>query len=309
MRFLVTGGGGFLGSHIVEMLLEAGHEVVVLDRVCPGKIRHLMDKVEYVCGDIKCLEDCRRAVRDVEVIIHLAALINVDHSRKEPIEFYEVNTRGTMNILTAALHEPSVEKFVYMSTAEVYGSSDTTLDETSLCDPRSPYAASKYAAERYCLSYYHTYGIPEITVVRGFNMYGPRQAHGGKGAVIAIFTTLALMGRSPIVFGSGEQRRDYVYVEDEARGVIAAATTMGLGGEIINLATGRTVSINEIAKAVLKETGSTEPIEYSEGRPGELLNSRGDASKAKRLLSWEPTVDFREGLHRSVEYFRKGEIE
>ena len=304
MRILVTGGGGFLGSYIVEQLLDAYHDVVVLDRVCPGKVKHRMDEVEYVYGDVRRLEDCVRAVRDVDAVIHLAALINVDHSIKDPMDFYEVNTRGTMNLLEAGRVEPFLEKFVYMSTAEVYGTSDFLLKETDLCCPRSPYAASKYAAERYCLSYYHTYGVPETTIIRGFNLYGPRQTYGAKGAVIAIFTTLALMGKSPVIFGDGTQSRDYVYVEDTARGVIQATLTKGLGGEIINLASGKSVTINELAEGVMKRVGSTELIEHTDARPGEVYKSCGDPSKAERLLGWRTEVDFEEGLGRTVDYFK-----
>ena len=304
MKILVTGGAGFLGSHICDMLLKTGHEVSVLDRMCPGKVGHLIDEIGFVCGDLRKIEDCREAVRDVDAIIHLAALINVDHSIREPLEFYETNVRGTMNLLEAARHEPSVKKLVYMSTAEVYGSSEGLLKETALCDTRSPYAASKYAGERYCLSYHYTYDEPEITIIRGFNMYGPRQSYGSKGAVIAIFTTLALMGKPPVIFGSGEQCRDYVYVKDMARGVIEATMLEGLGGEIINLASGKTVTVNDIAKTVLELTGSKHEIDYASARPGELFKSCGDADKARRLLGWAPEVGFYEGLQDTVEYFK-----
>lgn len=305
MKILVTGGAGFLGSHIVEMLLARGHEVRILDRLRPGKIIHLIDRIELVYGNIRQFDDCVEAVKDVDAIIHLAALINVDHSIREPREFYETNVRGTMNVLEAARIEPSVKKLVYMSTCEVYGSSEGVLNEAALCDPRSPYASSKYAGERYCLSYYHTYGEPEITIIRGFNMYGPRQSYGAKGAVIAIFTTLALMGKSLVVFGSGEQCRDYVYVKDTARGVIEAALTMGLGGEIINLASGKTVTVNEIAEAIVEITGADVEIEYAPGRPGELFKSYGNSDKARQLLGWAPAVGFYEGLQTTVEYFKK----
>ncbi len=305
MKVLVTGGAGFLGSHIVEMLLDMGHEVRIIDRWRPGKVIHLVDRIDLMCGNIKQLEDCREAVKNVDAIIHLAALINVDHSIQDPLEFYETNVRGTMNLLEAARHEPSVKKLVYMSTAEVYGSSEELLKETSLCDARSPYAASKYAGERYCLSYYHTYGKFDITIIRGFNMYGPRQSYGAKGAVIAIFTTLALMGKNLIVFGDGEQRRDYVYVKDTARGVIEATLTEGLGGEIINLASGHTVTINEIAEAVLEITKADVEIEHALARSGEVFKSCGDPAKAWTLLNgWEPEVSFHEGLLETVEYFK-----
>jgi len=306
VKVLVTGGAGFVGSHVVERLLELGHEVlVVFDKTKPGKISHLIDEVNFVHGDIRRLEDCRQAVRDVDVVIHLAALINVDHSIQDPLAFYETNVRGTMNLLEAVRLEPSVKKFVYMSTAEVYGNKlDGLLSETDLCDARSPYASSKYAGERYCLSYHYTYGVPEITIIRGFNIYGPRQTYGAKGAVIAIFIGLSLMGKPPVIYGTGEQRRDYVYVKDMAEGIVKVALTLGLGGEIINLSSGQTVSVNEIAEAVLMTTDSKLRPERIDARPGEVMRSCGDARKAWRLLGWRDKTSFIDGLKETVEYFR-----
>ena len=306
MKVLVTGGAGFIGSHVVERLLELGHEVVVvLDKVCPGNVWHLGNEIKLVKGDIRNFEDCREAVKGVDTIIHLAALIHVDRSIQEPLEFYETNVRGTMNLLEAVRHEPSVKKFVYMSTAEVYGNIPWGLfKETDLCDARSPYAASKYAGERYCLSYYHTYGVPEITIIRGFNTFGPRQRYGSKGAVIAIFIVSVLMGKPPVIYGTGEQRRDYVYVRDMAKGIVKAALTPGLGGKIINLASGWTQSINEIAEEVLKVTDSKLKPERINARPGEVMRSCGDARKAFLLLGWRPETSFANGLQETVEYFR-----
>jgi len=306
VKVLVTGGGGFIGSHVVERLLKLGHDVVVvLDKADPDKVLHLGDRVKFVKGDIRRPEDCREAVKGIDAIIHLAARIHVDLSIHAPLEFYETNVRGTMNLLEAVRHNSSVKKFVYMSTAEVYGNrSHGLLKETDLCDARSPYAASKYAGERYCLSYYYTYGAPDITIVRGFNTFGPRQRYGSKGAVIATFIMNVLSGNPPVIYGTGEQRRDYVYVKDMARGIVEASLMPGLGGEIINLASGMTISINEIAKAVLMVTESELKPRRIDARPGEVMRSCGDAIKARYLLGWQTETSFIDGLRETVECFR-----
>lgn len=307
MKVLVTGGAGFIGSHVIERLLSLDHDVVttIIDIDKPGKVDHLLEEIDFMEGDIRHYDDCVRAVRGVDCIIHLAALINVDHSIQVPLDFYETNVRGTMNLLEAVRNEPSVKKFVYMSTCEVYGNKlEGQLKETGLCDPRSPYAASKYAAERYCLSYYHTYKKPEITIVRGFNTFGPRQSYGVRGAVIAIFVTNVLNGIAPTIFGSGNQQRDYVPVGDMARGIVSAVLTRDLGGEIINLASGKSISINEIATTVLQLLGSVQKPNYIHSRAGEVMRSCGDPSKAKELLDWEVKKNFLEGLKDTIEYFR-----
>lgn len=306
MKILVTGGAGFIGSHVVERLLELSHQVVVLDMNKPGKVGHLLDRVELIEGDITRLKDCFEAVKGVDAVIHMAALIHVGHSIKTPIPFYETNVRGTMNLLEAVRNTPSVKKFTYMSTFECYGNvPQGKADETYLCDARSPYAASKYAAERYCLSWYATYGKPEVTIIRGANTYGPRQTYGAKGAVVAIFITKALRGEAPTIFGDGSQSRDFVYVKDMAKGIVDATLTLGLGGEIINLCSGKTVTVKEIALSVLRLTGfKLKPI-YGEPRLGENMRSCGDPSKAWMLMKWKPETDFLHGLTETIKHYRE----
>ena len=307
MKVLVTGGAGFIGSHVVERLLDLGHmaTIAVLDIDRPGKVEHLSGKINFVEGDIRNYDDCVEAVEGADAVVHMATLINVGHSIRDPLAFYETNVRGTMNLLEAVRNEPSVQKFVYMSSVEVYGTiPEGRLKETGLCDPRSPYAASKYAAERYCLSHYYTYRKPEITVVRGSNTFGPRQAYGARGAVFAIFITNVLKREPPIIFGSGEQQRDYLYVKDMARGIVDVTLARGLGGEIINLASGETISVNEIADAVLDLTNSNLRPRYVRSRLGEVMRSCGDSSKAKKLVDWEAKTPFLQGLKETIEYFR-----
>lgn len=307
MKILVTGGAGFIGSHVVEQLLDLEHDVyVVFDIKKPGKIGHLMDKVTFVHGDIRNADDCMKAVRGMQAIIHLAALINVDHSIRSPRPFYDTNVMGTFNLLEAVHKTPQVEKFVYMSTAEVYGNIPKgCAKETDPCEPRSPYASSKYAAERYCLSYFHTYNHPEITVIRGFNTYGPRQSYGVRGAVIAIFILNALQNKPPTINGDGSQQRDYLYVKDLAEGIVKATLTEGLGGELINLAKGEPIRIRDLAVEVLERINpKLEPV-LREARLGEVMRSCGDPAKAWKLLGWKWKTPFEKGLDETIDHYKK----
>lgn len=292
MRFLVTGGAGFIGSHVVDQLLAAEHEVVtIFDKTMPGNLEHVQDQVNWIHGDIRDMDFCFKACRDVDAIIHLAALINVDHSIESPSVFYDVNTQGTMNLLEASrVNNKRLKKFVMMSTFEVYGQTLTerAKENFTFCDPRSPYAASKYAAERYCLSYASSYPEPEITVIRGANVFGPRQSNTAKGAAIAIFITKLLRGEAVTLFGTGEQTRDYVYVKDTARGIIKAATTTGLHGEIINLCSGSDTKMLDIVSMIGCRLNPGQPtkIQYAEARPGENIRSCGNPTKAANMLDW-----------------------
>lgn len=308
MKILVTGGAGFIGSHIVDQLLKSGDTVIVLfDKTRAGKIAHVENEVEWVHGNIKNFKLCQKAVKDVDAVIHLAALINIDHSIQTPLPFYEVNVKGTQNLLEAVKREPSVKKFTYMSTCEVYGNVPKgKANEKAPCYPRSPYASSKYAAERYCLSYHYTYNKPEITIIRGFNIFGPRQGYVAvRGAVIPIFINKILNNQPIKIFGSGKQTRDYTYVMDVANGIIKATMKMGIGGEIFNIASGKTISIKKIAYNILKLTNSkSEPV-YINARAGEMMRSCGDASKANKILNWKINVPFKKGLKETVKYFKK----
>jgi dTDP-glucose 4,6-dehydratase len=306
-KFCVTGASGFLGSHIVDMLVAKGEEVVVvLDKNRYGNIEHLKDKVEFVHGDIRDIYDCREAVQNADVVLHLAALISVDQSIQEPQKFYETNVRGTVNLLEAIRLNSSVKKLVYMSSCECYGHIPKgKANENHLCTPRSPYASSKYAAERFCLAYYLTYKKPEITVVRGFNIYGPRQSYGAKGAVIPTFILNALNKKPYYINGDGTQTRDYVHVSDTAKGVLAAAYQTGIGGEVFNLATGQETSIKDLSNKILDLAGHPFKPIHREARAGELMRSCGDASKARRVLGWKPTVRFDEGLKATFEWYKQ----
>ena len=273
----------------------------------PGKLSHVEDRVTFIHKDIRDLSSCISAVQGVDAVIHLAALINVDHSIGDPTPFYDVNTLGTMNLLEAARRcEDKLRKFVMMSTFEVYGQilQGKANEYETFCDPRSPYAASKYAAERYCLSYASSYDLPEITIIRGANVYGPRQSYTARGAAVAIFINKFLNGESPVLFGSGRQTRDYVFVKDTARGIVMATTTFGIDGEIINLCSGKDVSMRSIVQRIKDELKSDVSIECADARPGENMRSCGDPAYAEQLLGWKAEIPFDEGLTETIRSYR-----
>ncbi|HLC48495.1 MAG TPA: SDR family NAD(P)-dependent oxidoreductase [Candidatus Norongarragalinales archaeon] len=309
MRILVTGGCGFIGSHVVDELTSRGHEVEVLSRPnCNlSNIREHKSIVHHN-ADISDREKVFAEIgKGLDGIIHMSALVNVDQSRNEPLRFLDVNVGGTVNVMEAA-RQKGIPRYLHMSTCEVYGNipSGKATEEQPL-NPRSPYAVSKFAAERYVLAYAHTYPEMGIRMVRGFNQYGPRQSAEKFGAVIPKFITQALKGERMKVFGGGEQTRDYVFAKDTARGISDAFENTTLAnGEIINLATGLDYSIMQIAVRIAELTGKApkEAIEHVDGRPGELMRSIGDSSKAKALLGWVPTVKFDEGLKITYDWFR-----
>lgn len=306
MRVLVTGGAGFIGGHVVETLLELGHEVVVVfDKVKPGKISHIENRVDWVHGDLRRFSDCMRAIRGVDTVIHMAALINVDHSIKYPMPFYETNVKGTMNLLNAVRQCESVRKMVYMSTAEIYGNviEGMVKEDAIIPDNRSPYASSKFSAERYCLSFWYTYKQPEITIIRGSNTFGPRQTYGAKGAVHAIFIINALKEKQITIYGDGTQERDYIYVKDMARGIVKTALTHDIGGEIINISSGGTISVNMIAGKIVSLVNPKLEITYKEARAGEVSRSCLDPSKAEKLLGWRAKTPYLEGLEETVKHY------
>ena len=269
-----------------------------------GNIIHLKDKLEIFKADIRFVDECKEAVEGVEAIAHLAALIHVDRSRRYPDLFWETNVGGTKNLLEAARKEDAT--FMYMSTCEVIGNiPEGKADESfPFKQPLSPYGSSKYAAESYCHAYQSTYDLP-INIVRGFNLCGPRQKLGTKGAVIPIFIDMVLNGKSPRIYGSGNQIRDYVDARDIVKG-IATLLESDYKGELFHLCSGKEISVRELAFKIIEACGEARRPVHVEGRPGELMRSVGDYSKAKNLLNWSPKIPFDETLSDMVQYFRNG---
>ncbi len=306
MNVLVTGGCGFIGSHVVEELLARGYSVSIVGLKCHMEnLADIKDKVKFIRADINDARKMLSVVKDMDGVLHLAALVNVDQSLREPEAFVRTNVMGTFNIMEA-VRLNKVSKLLYMSTCEVYGNIPKgKADENHPTNPRSPYAASKFAAERYLLSYAYSFPESNVVVVRGFNQYGQRQNAGANGAVIPKFIVSLLQGRKISIFGDGEQTRDYVFVKDTARGIVSAFEKNIPSGEVINLATGVETSIADIANEIADLAGrSREWIEFVPGRPGELIRSCGDAAKAKKLLGWKPTVDFDKGLRIVFDFYK-----
>jgi UDP-glucose 4-epimerase len=308
LKILVTGGAGFIGSHLSEYMLKKGHEVVVLDDFSSGgaiNIRHLLDHRSFklVRGDIRNYDLVRRVTTNLDVVFHLAAKIHVDESIINPEETLSVNVKGTLNILNAC-KENDVKRLIYASSSEVYGSSKyTPMDEDHPLNPASPYAASKAAADRLCFSYYNTYNLDAV-IVRNFNTFGPGQKSSGYGGAISIFIRRALKDMPPIIYGDGLQTRDYLYVEDAVNAYNLVMETPELAGEAINFGTGVDTSITDIAEKILRLMGKEEKLipRHVASRPGEVRQLCADITKAKRLLNFKPTYTLEEGLKELIKW-------
>ncbi|MBI4019213.1 MAG: GDP-mannose 4,6-dehydratase [Candidatus Aenigmarchaeota archaeon] len=310
MTVMVTGGCGFIGSHVIDMLISKGYNVEVIGLKCDlQNLQGDASKVKFHRTDIQDRKAVMSAIgKDTEAILHLAALINVDESIDTPEPFWNVNVLGTFNMLEAA-RQRNIPKLVFMGTCEVYGNIPKgRADENHPTNPLSPYAASKFAAERYLLSYATTYGDqPNIAMIRGFNQYGPRQNSGARGAVIAKFMNWMLDGKKLQINGDGAQTRDYVYVKDTVRAVVAAMEKKVPSGEIFNAASERDISIREIAEKICEITGRDfdKSVQFNLGRPGELMRSIGSSDKARKMLGWSPSVSIDEGLRMTYDWYKQ----
>jgi UDP-glucose 4-epimerase len=305
MRCLVTGGAGFIGSHVAEALLAAGHQVAVLDDLSSGKRDQVPPAASFFQLDIT--GDVSAAFREFrpEALVHLAAQVSVSISVRRPDEDARINIMGSINLLRGAI-EHKVRKVVYASSGASYGPLDTLpLRESMRPLPVSPYGASKHTVEHYLRMAQKEWGL-EWAALRFSNVFGPRQDPHGEAGVVAIFIGKMLRGERPTIFDDGELTRDYVYVEDVAAAVVAAATLdlKGHPDPIFNVSTGRATSVNELYALLKKALGSSIDAQYGPPRPGDVRHSVLDGERALRELAWQPRVDLREGLRRTVEYFR-----
>jgi UDP-glucose 4-epimerase len=302
-RVLVTGGGGFIGSNLVRALLEAGHDVRVLDNFSTGNRANLSGlDIEVVEGELRSYERVHNAVRGVEVVYHLGALGSVPRSVQDPLTSSAVNIEGTLNVLLAARDE-GVRRVVYSSSSSVYGPRrELPVTEDMPPDPISPYGVAKLAAERYCVSFSRVYESFESVVVRYFNVFGPRQSPFSQyAAVIPLFVTAIAAGEAILVYGDGEQRRDFTYVSNVVDGTIRAAEAPGANGKIFNVAASAPATVNEVAAAIGAVLGKPVEKTFAPPRVGDIRDSWADVTAARDVLGWEPTVDLEDGLRRTVE--------
>jgi UDP-glucose 4-epimerase len=311
MRILVTGGAGFIGSHLCDKYVAENHSVICLDNFLSGNlmnVRHLLDyrNFKLIKGDIRDFELVEKVMHDVEVVFHLAAQIHVDRSYVEPRLTYDVNVMGTQNILEAA-RLLDVRRVICASTSEVYGSAVyVPIDEQHPLNAPHPYGASKIAADRMCYAYIQTYGM-DISILRLFNIFGIRQRDLGYGGVISIFTRRAFNGMSPIVYGNGRQERDYTYIKDAVRAYDMVLNHKEPITEPVNFGAGKAVTIIELANTVIDlcgKKGEIIPVNV-EPRIGEVQKLIAGTKKAKEILGWEPEYTFKEGLKEFTQWYRQ----
>ncbi|MBS1492842.1 MAG: SDR family oxidoreductase [Bacteroidetes bacterium] len=307
MKFLVTGGAGFIGSNIVGELLKRNYEVRVLDNFSTGKRENLTsygNDIELIEGDIRSYHIVKDAVQGIDVILHQAALPSVPRSINDPITSNEVNVTGTLNILEAA-RKNNVQKIVFASSSSVYGDNPKLpKDESMIPNPLSPYAVSKLSGEKYCNVFTRIYGLKTVAL-RYFNVFGPRQDPNSQySAVIPRFIKAIMAGESPVIFGDGEQSRDFTFVRNVIEGNILAATTDCESGIAMNCACHGRITLNELVTDINEILGKDVKPIYKEPRAGDIKHSFADINLAETNLHYKPLVNFKEGLRITIESFK-----
>jgi UDP-N-acetylglucosamine/UDP-N-acetyl-alpha-D-glucosaminouronate 4-epimerase len=310
IRYLVTGGAGFIGSNPVERLASEGQSVRVLDNFSTGKranLAALVEQVELIEGDITRLADVEQAMRGMDIVFHQAAVPSVPKSIEDPVGSNRASVDGTLHVLLAA-RDAGVKRVVYASSSAVYGDQATELAkvESMIPQPISPYGVAKLAAEHYCQVFYKVYGL-ETVCLRYFNVFGPRQdPESLYAAVIPRFVTALLNGSPPTIYGSGEQTRDFTYVGNvvAANQLAASASVDQVGGETFNLAAGGQTSLNALVEMLQEITGMNIPPVYEQPRRGDILHSRADIAKAARCMGYQPEISLLDGLSQTVDWYR-----
>jgi UDP-glucose 4-epimerase len=307
-NYLVTGGAGFIGSHLVEALVSLGARVRVLDDFSSGRKENLASVeslVEVIVGDVRDLSTCLKAAEGIEVILHQAALASVPRSVSEPLLAHEVNLTGTLNLLQAAALK-KVKSFVFASSSAVYGENPVLpKKEGQEGKPLSPYAAQKLASEKYLQVFSELYGFNAVSL-RYFNVFGPRQNPASQyAAVIPVFITRMLNGLPPVIYGDGTQTRDFIYVQEVVRANLIASGFESFRGEVFNIGASVPVSINELVEIINSLLGLSIKAIYTDPRPGDIKESFADISQAEKLLGFRPELDFKSGLKLTLEWYKK----
>ena len=312
-RYVVTGGAGFIGSHIAERLLREGHEVAILDDLSTGRAENLdalralrlPGRLEWIQGDIRSKDDCRRACAGASVVFHEAALASVQRSIEAPAETTDVNVVGTVTLFAAA-KECGVRRVVSASSSSVYGNSPTLPKHEAMPTlPLSPYAASKLALEQFARVWSESLGLETVSL-RYFNVFGPRQDPNSQySAVIPLFVSALLAGKSPVIFGTGEQSRDFTYIDNVVEANLKAAACANPAGAAVNVACGDRYSLLTLLETIGTILGVKPRPEFRPPRVGDVLHSQASIAEAKRILGFSPAVDFEDGLRKTVEFFRR----
>ena len=307
-KYLVTGGAGFIGSNITKKLLERGETVRILDNLATGRLKNIepfLSKIDFHKGDLTNLADCQKAVAGIDYVLHQGAVPSVPRSVDDPIMTNAANISGTLNMLVAS-RDAKVKRFVYAASSSAYGDSPVMPKvETMETHPKSPYAVQKLVGEQYCQLFAKLYGL-ETVCIRYFNVFGPNQdPNSVYSAVIPLFIKAILKGKEPVIFGDGLTSRDFTYVDNNVEANILAATSkQKVAGEVINIACGYEVSLNQLAEKINKFLGTSVGVNYKPERVGDVKHSLADIGKAERLLGYKPLITFDEGLAKTIEFYR-----
>jgi nucleoside-diphosphate-sugar epimerase len=304
--YLVTGGAGFIGSHLAEELVRRGHSVRVADSLVTGRRSNLdhIPGVEFLEGDLAGIDFTRRAVEGADFVLHQAAIPSVPRSVKDPITSNRANVDATLNVLVAS-QDAGVKRVVFAGSSSAYGDTPTLPKHEGMATfPLSPYALQKVVGEQYLQLFTRLYGLETVSI-RYFNVFGPRQDPSSPySGVISVFATALLEGRAPTIYGNGEQTRDFTYVANVVDGVLSACEAPDASGEVINVATGGRISLNTLFDEMRRLIGADVKPNYAQFRAGDVRDSQADIAKATRLLGYKPAISFEEGLRRTVEWYR-----
>src|SRR5579859_4833900 len=307
MRYLVTGGAGFIGSNTVDELVQRGHSVVVLDDLSGGKDENLAEirnKITIIKGSITDIEVVRKAMHEAEYVLHLGARTSVPRSVKDPLETNRINIEGTLNVLVAA-KEMKVKRVVFAASSSAYGETPTLPKvETMQPEPISPYGVTKYVGELYGAAFLKCYGLETVSL-RYFNIFGPRQDPSSPySGVLAKFCTAFLEDTQPVIFGDGEQTRDFTYVDNAVQANLLACEAPSASGKVFNIGVGGRFSLNQTVALLNKIFGKSLEVKYDAARDGDIRDSQADISQAREFLGYDPQVEFEEGLRRTFEWYR-----